>query len=76
MHVFLLDIITSFIEHFTIMLINESDVHCGISCQIGAELENRDYFALTGEWVVMVGVLILERGIQGGEKFRHLLGDL
>ena len=56
---------------------NESEVNCGTSCESSAELANWDCFALTGEWVVVDGVLVRERGIQGGEKISiFLFGDL
>ena len=37
-HVFLLDI-PSLTYHFRIILINESDIDCGISCEVSAELK-------------------------------------
>ena len=38
-HVFLLDILFSHYTHVIIKLIDESDIDCGISCDVSAELE-------------------------------------
>ena len=63
--------------HVRLMLMNENDVNCGTSCETSAELENWDCFALTGEWVVVDGVLVRERGVQVGQKIIIMVfGDI
>ena len=52
----------------TIILIEESDIDCRISCDVSAELEYWDCFTFAGELVVVQGALVGERGVEGGEQ--------